>query len=142
MPLNGPEVLGPAPRDPAQKFWDPEMQTMDREGLRQLQDERLRDMVRRVFEHPVPVFRRKLESAGVSAPGEVKGVEDLEAIPLTVKQDLRDSETANPPFGDYRFTSAQECVRYGLLSSRMNERQDSGRQMGARPDSGGVTAAD
>jgi phenylacetate-CoA ligase len=113
MPLNGPEVLGPASRDPDQKFWDPEMQTMDRERLRRLQDERLRDMVRRVLEQPVPLFRRKLESAGISAPDDVKGVDDLARIPLTVKQDLRDSEADNPPFGDYRFTDPRECVRYG-----------------------------
>jgi phenylacetate-CoA ligase len=113
MPLNGPEVLGPAPRDPDQKFWDPEMQTMDRSRLRALQDERLHDMVRRVFERPVPMFRRKLESAGIAGPGDVTSIDDLERIPLTVKQDLRDSEAAAPPFGDYRFTEASDCVRYG-----------------------------
>ena len=113
MPLSGPEVLGPAPRDPDQKFWDPEMQTMDRARLRALQDERLRDMVRRVFEGPVPLLRRKLEEAGISAPGDVKGIDDLERIPLTVKQDLRDSEATAPPFGDYRFTDIRDCVRYG-----------------------------
>ena len=31
MPSYGPEVLGPPPRDPAQKYWDPEVQTMDPE---------------------------------------------------------------------------------------------------------------
>ena len=113
MPLNGPEVLGPALRDPDQKFWDPEMQTMDRSRLRALQDERLRDMVRRVFERPVPMFRRTLESAGITGPGDVTSIDDLERIPLTVKQDLRDSEAAAPPFGDYRFTPASDCVRYG-----------------------------
>jgi phenylacetate-CoA ligase len=113
MPLNGPEVLGPAPRDPGQKFWDPELQTMDRSRLRELQDARLRDMVSRVFELPVPMFRRKLESAGIAGPADVKGIVDLERIPLTVKQDLRDSEAALPPFGDYRFSEATDFVRYG-----------------------------
>jgi phenylacetate-CoA ligase len=113
MTTNGPEVLGPAPRDPDQKFWDTEMQTMEPERRRRLQDSHLRTMVERIFEAPVPLFRRKLESAGIDAPAAVKGIDDLSAIPLTVKQDLRDSEADHPPVGDYRFTPLTECVRYG-----------------------------
>lgn len=113
MPTYGSETIGPPPRDPNQKFWDPEMQTMAPEERRRLQDERLRAMVRVVFERPVPLFKRKLESAGITGPGDVKGVDDLEHVPLTVKQDLRDSEAAAPPFGDYRFTDARDCVRLG-----------------------------
>jgi phenylacetate-CoA ligase len=112
-PLNGPEVLGPAPRDPAQKFWDPDVQTMEPSRRRSLQDERLRSMVQRIFEQPVPLFRRKLLSAGISSAAEVTGVDDLAAIPLTVKQDLRSSEESHPPVGDYRFTPLTSCVRYG-----------------------------
>lgn len=89
------------------------MQTLERERLRALQDERLRTMVRRIFETPVPLFVRKLESAGITGPDDVKGVDDLDGIPLTVKQDLRDSEAAVPPFGDYRFTDPRACVRLG-----------------------------
>ena len=111
--MSGPEVLAPEPRDPAQKFWDPDNQTMDPARRRELQDQRLRAMVGKIFEHPVPLFRRKLESAGIDAPAAVTGLDDLASIPLTVKQDLRASEAEHPPVGDYRFTSLQECVRYG-----------------------------
>jgi phenylacetate-CoA ligase len=115
-PLSGPEVLGPAPRDPAQKFWDPEAQTMDPSQRRALQDERLRTMVRRILDQPVPLFREKLRSAGISSADAVSGVDDLSAIPLTVKQDLRSSESEHPPIGDYRFTPLSSCVRYGQSS--------------------------
>lgn len=113
MPQFREGVLGPQPRDPAQRFWDPEMQTLDRERLRELQAERLRDMIRRVFDAPVPLFRRQLESAGITSPDDVKGVDDVNEVPLTVKQDLRDSEAEHPPFGDYRFTDPRACVRLG-----------------------------
>jgi len=106
-------ILGPEPRDPGQKFWDPAVQTLDRERLHDLQSTRLRGMVRRIFETPVPLFRRKLESAGIQSPDDIKSVDDINEIPLTVKQDLRDSEAAQPPFGDYRFTGADRCVRLG-----------------------------
>ena len=86
---------------------------MDREQLRALQDERLRKVLREVFETPVPLFKRKLEAAGITSPDDVKGVDDINVIPLTVKQDLRDAEAALPPFGDYRFTAAEKCVRLG-----------------------------
>lgn len=113
MPRNGPEVLGPEPRDPDQTFWDPEMQTMDRDRLRALQDERVRTMVGRIWDNPVPLFKRKLEAAGIDSPAAIRGVDDLASVPLTVKQDLRDSEAAVPPVGDYRFTPLSACVRYG-----------------------------
>ena len=109
-------LLEPEPRDPDQPYWDPPRQTMPRDRLRTLQDERVRELVRKILETPVPLFRDKLAAAGVNAPGDVHGVDDLAAIPLTVKQDLRDSEMADPPFGDYRFTPASDCVRLGQSS--------------------------
>jgi phenylacetate-CoA ligase len=113
MPNYGPEVIGPPPRDPNQQFWDPEIQTMDPEQLRALQDQRLQELLRKVFETPVPLFKRKLEGAGISGPQDVKTVDDLRHVPLTVKQDLRDSEAENPPWGDYRFTDPRRAVRLG-----------------------------
>src|SRR5262245_32218301 len=113
MPQDDPHVLGPAPRDPAQKFWDPEMQTMDPPHRRPLQDARVRDLIGKIFERPVPLFRRQLEAAGIGKPDDVAGVDDLAHVPLTTKQDLRESEAATPPWGDYRFTSPSECVRLG-----------------------------
>src|SRR4051794_23849822 len=113
MPAYGPEVIGPPPRDPDQKFWDPEAQTMDPEQRRQLQDERVREVIGKVFDRPVPLFKRKLEEAGITSADDIKGVDDLSRIPLTRKQDLRDSEADVPPWGEYRFTDPRECVRLG-----------------------------
>ena len=83
------------------------------ERRRELQDERVRRLVADVFARPVPLFRRKLEDAGVDDPRAIGGVDDLARVPLTVKQDLRDSEAATPPWGEYRFTDPRECVRLG-----------------------------
>ncbi|MBV8295550.1 MAG: hypothetical protein JO085_01835, partial [Acidimicrobiia bacterium] len=113
MPTTGPECLGPDPRPADQKFWDPGMQTMSRDERRALQDERLGDVVRRTFERPVPLFKRKLEEAGVSGPDDIESVDDLVHVPTTVKDDLRQSETEHPPVGDYRFTDIRECIRIG-----------------------------
>lgn len=107
--LSAPETL----RDLDRPFYDEVAQTMPRERLRELQDERLRAAVRQVFETPVPHFLRKLEEAGVEGPGDVRGVDDLATIPVTVKQELRDSESAHPPVGDYRAAEPRESVRIG-----------------------------
>lgn len=112
MPQYRPDILGPEPRDADQKFWDPEAQTMSRDRIHQLQSERLRDMVRRIFENPVPLFKRKLEEAGIESADDITSVDDINQIPLTVKQDLRDAEASEPPYGDYRFTT-DGVVRLG-----------------------------
>src|SRR5262245_26708579 len=104
MPTFSPGVLGPPPRDAKQPFWDPEAQTMPREQIRALQTARLRDVVGRVLAGEAPLFGRKLTDAGIMSAEDITDVADIDRIPLTVKQELRDSEAEFPPFGDYRFT--------------------------------------
>ena len=74
-------------------IWNPTMECMPREQLRALQDERLRDTVRRVYES-VPFYRDKMQKMGLT-PKDIRGVCDIELLPFTNKQDLRD----HYPFG-------------------------------------------
>lgn len=74
-------------------YWNKTMECMDREALRAIQDERIRDTVRRVYEH-VPFYRGKMQAIGIT-PNDIKGVDDVKHLPFTEKQDLRD----NYPFG-------------------------------------------
>jgi phenylacetate-CoA ligase len=78
-----------------------------------LQNRRLRDVLKRALEKPVPFFERKLKEAGIADARDVRGVGDIEKLPLTIKQELRDSETAVPPVGDYRYTDIRDCIRIG-----------------------------
>jgi phenylacetate-CoA ligase len=100
-------------RDLDRRYYDEAIQILDRERLLALQADRLRAAVRRVFERPVPFFARKLAEAGVEGPDDVKRVEDLDRIPVTVKQELRDAEAAHPPVGDYRGSGLRQNVRVG-----------------------------
>jgi phenylacetate-CoA ligase len=104
--------LAPKPRDPDQPFWDPEMQSLPRERLREIQLTRLQTMVDRVLETPVPLFKAKLDEVGLAGSGDLRSIDDINQIPLTVKQELRDSEAAHPPYGDYRFDTSK-AVRIG-----------------------------
>jgi phenylacetate-CoA ligase len=93
-------------------YYDAAVQTMSREQLAQLQTERLLRQLDRVWSVPVPFFQRKLEAAGIRR-GDIRTLADLPRIPTTVKAELRASEEAHPPFGDYRGAPVAKCVRLG-----------------------------
>ncbi len=64
-----------------------------KEELRRIQIERLKETVQRAY-HLVPFYRKKFDEAGVK-PEDIKTLEDIQKLPFTTKQDLRD----NYPFG-------------------------------------------
>lgn len=70
-------------------IFEPEYETMPREKLEKLQEERLRKIVRYCYER-IPLYRRKFKEAGIT-PDHIKTLDDLRKIPFTVKSDLRDA---------------------------------------------------
>ena len=70
-----------------------EYETMPREALESIQLKRLQAVISHVYA-AVPFYRKKLDEAGI-LPGDIKTLKDLQRIPFTTKQDLRD----NYPFG-------------------------------------------
>jgi len=75
------------------EIWNRHFECMDRADLRQVQNERLRETVERVYFN-VPYYRHKMQEAGLG-PESINSVEDLTRLPFTTKNDLRD----NYPFG-------------------------------------------
>jgi phenylacetate-CoA ligase len=73
--------------------WDDEFETLPREALQALQSKRLRDLVDRVHA-AVPFYRHRLDEAGWKT-GDLRGLEDLQHLPFTGKDDLRETY----PFG-------------------------------------------
>ena len=61
--------------------------------MRELQSERLRELVQRVYNN-VPFYQKKMDNAGLK-PTDIKSIDDISKLPFTSKQDLRD----NYPFG-------------------------------------------
>ena len=74
-------------------IWNRHFETMPREELKKVQSERLRDMIERVYFN-VPFYREKLQALGIG-PEHIQSVDDLNKLPFTTKNDLRD----NYPFG-------------------------------------------
>jgi phenylacetate-CoA ligase len=74
-------------------IWNETKECMSRDELRSLQSARLRKMVDRVY-HSVEFYRKKMQQMGLE-PGDIDSIDDLNKLPFTTKNDLRD----NYPFG-------------------------------------------
>ncbi|AJE03344.1 phenylacetate--CoA ligase [Geobacter pickeringii] len=70
-------------------MYNEEFETLPRQALEALQFKRLQATVGRVY-GSVPFYRQAFEKAGVR-PESVKSLEDLQRLPFTLKQDMRDS---------------------------------------------------
>lgn len=85
-------------------IWNETKECMSRDEMRNLQSARLRKMVDRVY-HNVEFYRKKMQQMGIE-PGDIRGIEDLNRLPFTTKNDLRD----NYPFGLFAIPES-EVVR-------------------------------
>jgi phenylacetate-CoA ligase len=75
------------------QIWNPENECMSREGLTQLQTERLKETVQRVNCN-VPCYKDKFSKNGIT-PNAIQTLDDLAKLPFTTKDDLR----INYPYG-------------------------------------------
>ena len=74
-------------------YFQPDIETMPVEQLRQLQLERMQWSVQHAYDN-VEFYRSSFKEAGVE-PGDLKSLDDLASFPFVVKQDMRDAY----PFG-------------------------------------------
>ncbi|MGE3549056.1 MAG: phenylacetate--CoA ligase family protein, partial [Geobacter sp.] len=70
-------------------YFNEEFETLPRAALEALQLKRLQSVVARVYAN-VPFYRQSFDQAGVK-PEDVKSLADLQRLPFTTKQDMRDS---------------------------------------------------
>jgi len=74
-----------------------------------IQQERLREQLDYLRNRSV-FYAKKLGEAGVSW-NKIRTIEDLAEVPFTVKQELRDSIKAAPPFGEHLAADLSEVVQ-------------------------------
>ncbi|HEX9777152.1 MAG TPA: phenylacetate--CoA ligase [Geopsychrobacteraceae bacterium] len=74
-------------------IWNDEFETLPREAIEALQLKRLQQTVERV-NATVPFYKETFRQAGI-VPGVIKSLDDLQRLPFTLKQDMRD----NYPYG-------------------------------------------
>ncbi len=85
-------------------IWNREIECLQRNKMEELQLDRLKKIVRRCYEY-VPFYRKLFDSIGFK-PEHIKTLKDIEKIPYTTKDDLRD----NYPF-DLFAVPQKEIVR-------------------------------
>jgi phenylacetate-CoA ligase len=70
-------------------IWNEKMETLSGSALEELQFDRLRATLERIWQVGAP-YRSRMEDAGLSPSG-INGMEDLERLPFSVKQDFKDN---------------------------------------------------
>ncbi len=85
-------------------YWNPTVEMMSRDEIHSVQTKRLKKTVDLVYQN-VPFYRNKMQQKGL-LPEDIKTVEDLDKLPFTTKQDLRETY----PFGLFAMPM-EEIVR-------------------------------
>ncbi len=74
-------------------IWNTQVECMSRNSMKELQLEHLKNIVRVAYEN-VPMYKKKFDEIGLR-PEHIQTLKDIEKIPFTTKNDLRD----NYPYG-------------------------------------------
>lgn len=95
------------------EYWHPEIETMPREKMRELQGQRAIAIFNYAYENS-PFYRRKFDAAGIK-PGDIKTLEDfVEKVPFTYKSERIENQAEKPPFGDILAVPREKIVRIFL----------------------------
>lgn len=95
---------------PDSKFWNKELEIMDpEERERNIILPRLQAQLKYAYEKS-PLYRRKWDGAGVK-PKDIRSLEDFEQIPFLSKEEIRQDQKENPPFGSNLCVSVKDIAR-------------------------------
>ena len=81
------------------EFFEPEIETMDREELERLQLEHLKWQLKRCYEGS-EFYKQRFDKVGLK-PEDIRSLEDFERIPPVTKNELREEQINHPPLGRY-----------------------------------------
>ncbi len=98
-----------------ERYYQQEIECASREKIRELQNKRLVNQVKHVWDN-VPYYRKKMEEKGVT-PDDIKGIDDLHKLPFLSKADLRDAY----PYG-LLAAPLKDCVRIQSTSGTTGRR--------------------
>ena len=96
-------------------YFQPEVETMSREKIRSIQNEKIVKQVKHAYEN-VKYYRDLMDEKGVK-PEDIKGVDDIKKLPFLSKADLREAY----PYG-LLGTDLKNCVRIQSTSGTTGKR--------------------
>ncbi|MCR4584224.1 MAG: phenylacetate--CoA ligase [Lachnospiraceae bacterium] len=98
-----------------ENYFQKEIECASREELTKIQNEKLKEQVKHVWEN-VPYYRKKMEEKGVT-PDDIQTIDDLHKLPFLSKKDLRDAY----PYG-LLGVPLKDCVRIHSTSGTTGKR--------------------
>ncbi|MCK4862790.1 MAG: hypothetical protein KAS25_00770, partial [Dehalococcoidales bacterium] len=97
------------------EYWNPVLETLPREKLRQLQLIKFREIFTWAYEHSK--FYHKLYSDAGMEPGDIKTFDDIRRVPKMEKSMMRDVQGKEPfPYGDILCVPLEQVTDYRQTS--------------------------
>jgi phenylacetate-CoA ligase len=96
-------------------YLNPEIETAQRDWLRRLQAERFLEQVEHSYRNS-PFYKRKFDAAKIT-PRDIRSLDDIEKIPFTTKDELKESQAQHPLWGDFLALPLEECLRVHQTSA-------------------------
>ena len=96
-------------------YWNPKIELMPKDRLRQIQLKRLQETIRYAWKNS-PFYRNLMAKHSV-APDDFLTLEDFfRKFPITCREDLDRDQLENPPFGTRMAISIEKALRYHATS--------------------------
>ncbi len=83
----------------SQRYWAAALDCASRDELAAIQSAKLRAAVRYAYEC-IPFYRREFDRIGLK-PADIGGLDDLQRLPVTTKQEMAADLAEHPPWGTY-----------------------------------------
>lgn len=93
----------------SEKYWSPELETMKPEKREKLIFKRIRAQVEYAYNKSA-LYHKKYKDANIR-PSDIKTFKDFRKLPFITKQDLREDQRTNPPFGTNLCIPPQKIYR-------------------------------
>ena len=91
------------------QYWEKELETASRQDLENLQLSLFKRKMQYVYDNSA-MYRQKYDQAGIK-PDDIGSLADICRLPFTEKEDLKESQERQPPWGDCICIPPEEGVR-------------------------------
>jgi phenylacetate-CoA ligase len=100
---------------PVEQYWNPVLETLPLEKLKQLQLAKFKKILNWAYENS-PFYRRLYQEAGLE-PGDIKTLDDISKVPKTEKSMLREAQGREPyPYGSILSVPLEQVTEYRQTS--------------------------
>jgi len=90
-------------------YFEEKLETASRQELEDLQLSLFKQKLQYVYDNSA-MYKKKYDQAGIK-PDDIQSLADISRLPFTEKEDLRESQERQPPWGDFICILPEEGVR-------------------------------